>query len=81
MSHDGIPAIIHQAITVQHAQEDALRGIALAALEARGRVRGGYLGNDAGLDLLLEVERQLSALIAVGAVPAPPEPGRRPLTS
>lgn len=79
---DGIPQVIRQAITVQHAQEDALRGIAAAAVLARSRTDYlGHLDRDAGTTLLLEVERQLAALITVGAVPAPPEPGRRPLTS
>lgn len=65
----------------EEARADALRGIAAAALRARARAgRMGQIPADAGTDLLLEVERQLSALIVLGAVPYPPDPDRRRLT-
>lgn len=65
-----------------HAYEDALRGIAAATVQARARCdhMGRPSREDAGA-YLAEVERHLAALIAVGAVPPPPDPERRGLTA
>lgn len=51
------------------AYEDALRGIAAAAVAARARVRGIRLPEDAGATLLADVEHHLSSLIVLGYVP------------
>lgn len=60
---------------------DALRGIAAATVTARSRATGmGQLRPEDGAALLVECERQLSALIALGYVPAEAA-GRRRLTS
>lgn len=67
--------------TAEEAQADALRGIAAAVVRARASTdHMGRLRPEAGGDLLAECERHLSALIVVGAVPAPADPDRRTLT-
>lgn len=67
--------------TPEEARADALRGIAAAAVRARAAAsRSGRMPLGIAEELLVEVERQLSALIVVGAVPGPPDPNRRPLT-
>lgn len=60
------------------AYEDALRGIAAAAVACRARVRGFVIPLDAAGTLLADVEHHLSSRVALGAVPSP---GGRPVTS
>ena len=60
------------------AYEDALRGIAAAAVACRARVRGFTVPPDAAQTLLADVEHHLSSLIALDAVPPP---SGRPVTS
>lgn len=61
------------------AYEDALRAIAAAAVRARAKVRGFHLDPESGAALLVECERALSALIALGHVPGAPDGHSRPL--
>lgn len=56
------------------AYEDALRGIALAAVTCRARVSGFHIPADAAQTFLADVEHHLSSLIVHGTVPGPPAP-------
>lgn len=60
------------------AYEDALRTVAAATVRARARVSGFRLAPGAGEELLVECERALSALIALGHTPGAPD-NHRPL--
>lgn len=69
-------------VTRDQAYVDALRGVAAATVKARSRTTAmGQLAPEDGAALLVECERQLSALIALGYVPPDPGAGRRRLTS
>lgn len=59
---------------VIEAYEDAIRGIALATVQCRSEVTGFHVPQNAARELLVECERHLSALIALGAVPPPVDP-------
>jgi hypothetical protein len=61
------------------AYEDALRTIAAATVTARSKVSGFHLPPEAGAALLVECERALAALMAVGYVPRAPDPNARRL--
>ena len=64
------------------AQHDAIRGIAAAVVQARANTNtmGRFRRQEDAVEFLLAVETQLAALIAVGAVPPPPDPRRQRLT-